>query len=260
MRLYRRFACAALALALAACQREAPSSAETAPVAAPASPAAQAATWFICDGIDAPVIYVAAQPDAHGAFSLREFDKTSAEFKPEQHLTRGEGDGAMGSVYTPFLANGAPYATMRALNPGMLEDESAAYTAPITEMRIGDRAVSCRWLERTRIIGFTTRRSIVVNEDADGDLIYHSYDFSQAPSAQRVDLDGAQRTTVFTLEVRGGSEETGPEGSIYRFEHDGYTYMVGVPDSGAATITVRRNDRPVQAETMLAYQAPPKNE
>lgn len=217
-------------------------------------------TYFVCDGIDAPVILVAAEPESGAdAISFREFNKISRQFEPEHTLTNGQEEGAAGGTYSSLMENGAEYAIVRRLNPGVLAEPSAAYTDPVSSVRIGARDISCRWYERTRVSGFTNARSLVVTEDADGDLILRTFDFSEAASARRIDLDGAQRSSVFSRELRGGTEETGPEGAIFRFEQDGQQFIVGVPETGEATLSIRQNGA-VNNETLLAYQTPPRNE
>ncbi len=260
--LYRGFVSVALVVALSACGQREPAETTSSPGAPIDSAApAQAMTFFICDGVDAPVILVASEPeDGRDAVSLREFNKISRQFEPEHVLTNGEEEGAAGSTYSSLMENGADYAVVRRLNPGVLGEPSAAYTDPVTSVRIGTREIGCRWYERARVNGFTNARSLVVTEDADGDLILRTFDFSEAANARRIDLDGAQRSTVFTREIRGGTEETGPEGAIFRFAQDGMTYVVGVPDVGEASFSVQRSAGAPSNETLLAVQTPPKNE
>jgi hypothetical protein len=251
MGLYRRFAGAAPAMFLLACGQAAP-----APDAGTHAAAPPGVTRFICDAIDAPTIVV-ARASADGSVTLREFDQTRAEFVADLHASTTESEGAAGSVFTTFMDGATHVATVRALNPDVLEEPSEAYTAPVADVRLGERAMTCRWLARTRLAGFTTRRSIVISEDDDGDLIYQSFDFAQADDAQRVDLDGAQRTTTISLEARGGSEETGPQGMAMRFEREGYAYVVSVSEAGEAALSIEQNGAPVQSEALIAFQTPP---
>lgn len=218
------------------------------------------AMFFICDGVDAPVILVAAEPEGGGdGVAFRVFNKISRQFEQERLLSKGAEEGAAGSAYATLMEDGAAYAVVRRLNPGVLADPSAAYTEPVSSVRIGARDIGCRWYERTRVAGFTSARSLVVTEDADGDLILRTFDFSEAADARPVQLDGAQRSTLFSRELRGGTEETGPEGAIFRFQQGDALYVVGVPESGEATLSIRQGAA-INNETLLAYQTPPRNE
>src|SRR5262249_19031675 len=136
MRLYPCLAGAALALLLAACQREAGAPAEAGP-----SPSNPTAVWFLCDGIDAPSIFVASEPDANAAFTLREFDKTRGALTSERRLVRGGEEGAAGSVITTLLENGAEAGSVRTVNPDVLTEPSAAFTPPVSSLRLGDRMI-----------------------------------------------------------------------------------------------------------------------
>ncbi|MGE3142640.1 MAG: hypothetical protein AB7L65_04920 [Hyphomonadaceae bacterium] len=256
-----RFGAAALALALAACGQTAPTAAPAAPPPTPraAAPGAAPALWFLCDGVDAPAIFAVSQPDAQKQVIIREYDKRAAAQMREARYRVGDADPGAGNVYYPLTGeNGTGY--LRALNPDVLDDPSAAYTTPFIEIKLGERVVSCRWLERTRLEGFSTHRTFVVSEDADGDLIYRTYDFADAGRAAPVALGGAQRTSVFSREVRGGAEDTGPEGARFSFSDKGYFYEIRLPEGGGAVATVTHAGAMVQNEPLIAAQTPPRNE
>jgi hypothetical protein len=153
------------------------------------------------------------------------------------------------------MQNGAEAGHVRQVNAGMLETPAAAYTTPFTSLRLGDRDITCRWMPRTRLMGFTGRRTIVVSEDIDGDLLYHSYDFATAAQAQPIELSENGRTTTFSLEVRDGAEATTPEGTRYDFRADMETDIGVIVDrAGPAHVEVRRHGpEPLQTEDLLAY-------
>lgn len=239
---------AALAL-LAACGPAPQRSAET-----PALPPAAAGPWFICDGVDAPALLVFERDGDQ--VRVAEYDKPNGAITARHEFTVGAEEGAAGSVYTTLLRDGAEAGAVRALNPGMLETPGAAYTAPISSVRIGERTVSCRWLPRTRLMGFTGRRSIVVSEDADGDLIYASYDFATAAQARPIELSDNARTTAFSLEARDGAETVDANGARFQFQADVETEIVVTrARDGTGRVEVRRHGpQPLQSEQLIAAQ------
>lgn len=244
------------AAALAACSPGAPPHATGTSTAASAT-ATSAETlqnaWFICDGTDAPtVLAFFGGPPGHTARMIEYTKPTGATAGPQVEYQLGEGDGAMGSIYTPLLLNGAEAGRIRAANPGMLETPGSAYTEVITEVTLGERSISCRWLPRTRLMGFSGKRTFVISEDADGDLIYDTYDFSRPPSPP-IDVSENGRTNTFSAEVRGGTEHSAPPGVVFRFEKAGYRYEVHA-DTGRATVLVFRGDRLLQTENMEAVE------
>lgn len=209
--------------------------------------------WFICDAINAPVLLVFERDGATAR--VAQYSKPTGEIVQRTEYQLGESEGAAGSIYTPLLQNGAEAGAIRQINSGMLETPASAYTPVYSSVRVGDRDISCRWMPRTRIMGFTGRRTIVVSEDADGDLLYHSYDFATAAEAQPIDLSENGRTTTFSLEVRDGAETIAAEGTSYAFRADAETDIaVSVDPSGVANVTVRRHGpEPVQTEDLIAY-------
>ena len=164
-----------LSLLVAACGRSEPPPPLPAPAANVVAP-----PWFICDAIDAPVLLVFERdgPKARVA----QYDKPNGALVRRTEYQIGAEEGAAGSVYTALLQNGVEVGHVRRINPDVMETPGAAYTTPFTAVRLAEREISCRWMPRTRLIGFTGRRTIVVSEDGDGDLLYHSYDFDSAAS------------------------------------------------------------------------------
>lgn len=237
----------AAALTLAACGQSEPPPLPDAP-AQTLTPA-----WFICDAINAPALLVFERDGSTAR--VAQYAKPTGEIVQRTEYQLGEGDGAAGSIYTPLLQNGVEAGAIRQINSGMLEAPGSAYTPVYSSVRIGDRDLSCRWMPRTRLMGFTGRRTIVVSEDADGDLLYHSYDFATAVEAQPIDLSENGRTTTFSLEVRDGAETTAAEGTTYAFRADVETDIsVLIDRAGVASVTVRRHGpSPVQTEDLIAY-------
>jgi len=240
----------ALALTLAACGQNEPPPPAAPP---PATATAVIPPWFICDAIDAPVLLVFERngPTAHVA----QYDKPNGALIQRTAYEIGAEEGAAGSVYTTLMQNGAEAGSVRQINPGVLENPASAYTPPFSSVRIGEREISCRWLPRTRLMGFTGRRTIVLHEDADGDLIYTSYDFASAAQAQQIELSENARTTSFSLERREVGETVTPDGTRYDVRGDVETeIVVTARPNHTGTVEVRRHGPdPVQTEDLIAF-------
>lgn len=245
-----RLTALAFVLALAACGQSAPPAPEAEQAAvAPTVPA----PWLICDALDAPVLLVFGA-QTNGTTEVAQYDKPNGALVQRTTYTIGASEGAAGSVYTTLQQNGADVGYVRQVNSGMLETPASAYTPAYTSVRIGERDIACRWMPRTRLMGFTGRRTIVVSEDQDGDLLYHSYDFASAAQAQTIDLSENGRTTSFSLEARDGAETVNQNGARYTFQADVETEIVVSASNGAGTVEVRRHGPdPVQREDLIAY-------
>lgn len=213
----------------------------------------QSQIWFFCDGIDTPVIYLFADTPDDGQVRFIEYDKRNGATVRSLDLGVGEGEGAAGSIYTPLTNGGQDFGHVRQVNAANFETPAAAYTTPYTSVQVENRNVECRWLPRTRVAAFTGRRSFVIHEDADGDLIYTTYDFANA-ATQPIDQSDNGRSTRFSVEVRGGQESVRPDGSDYTFPgRDGYSYHISLKIDGSGTLQVLRNGAQVQSEPLTAY-------
>ncbi|MFZ2028774.1 MAG: hypothetical protein WAU68_00570 [Vitreimonas sp.] len=247
------------ATVLAACGNPTSSTPATTTQAAAATttPAATSANrspiWFFCDGIDAPVVYLFANTASQNQTRFIEYDKRTGATLRSLDLQLGEGEGAAGSIYTPLQQNGQDFGHVRQVNAGAFETPAAAYTTPYTSVAIGEREVECRWLPRTRVAAFTGRRSFVIHEDADGDLIYTTFDFANA-ATQPIDQSENGRSTRFSVEVRGGQESVRPDGSDFTFPgRDGFSYHVALKSDGTGQLQVLRNGAQVQSEPLTAF-------
>lgn len=245
-----RYAIVAAAALLSACGQAEP----PAPLPQPPAQVAQSA-WFICDAINAPVILVFERDGSTAR--VAQYGKPNGEIVQRTEYQLGEQDAGAGSIYTALMQNGVEAGAIRQINSGMLETPGAAYTPVYSSVRLGDRDLSCRWMPRTRLMGFTGRRTIVVSEDGDGDLLYHSYDFATAADAQPIELSENGRTTTFSLELRDGAETLAPDGTRYDFRADVETDIsVALDQTGAGHIEVRRHGgAPLQSEDLIAYVA-----
>lgn len=243
-----RRAALAFTLTLAACGQSEPPPLPEAPAVT------QPAPWFICDAIDAPVLLAFTREGE--TTHVAQYDKPDGAIVQRMEYTADASEGAAGSVYTTLLQNGVEAGAIRQINPGMLETPGAAYTPPFTSVRIGERDISCRWLPRTRVMGFTGRRTIVVSEDQDGDLIYTSYDFETAAEARQVELSENGRSTTFSFEARNGSETVNANGARYHFQADVETeIIVTLYANGRGDVQVSRHGpTPVQTESLIAFQ------
>ncbi len=218
---------------------------------APETPTAVSSPWFLCDGVDAPALFV-FERDGSGV-RVTEYDKPNGAIVERSAYELGAEEGAMGSVYTALLRNGVEAGAIRQTNPAMLESPGSAYTLRISEVRLGERRISCRWLPRTRLISFTGRRSVVVHEDADGDLIYSSFNFTDAAGAGPIELSENGLSTTFSAEARGGEEALGRESAEFRFAAEGYTYVVTAGRDGTGSLDVLRDGEQVQSEPLVAF-------
>jgi len=242
-----RLLIATFALALAACGKPAP------PPPLP-EPPAQAAptTWFICDALNMPVVLVFERDG--GVARVAHYDKPNGALVQRTEYQLGAEEGAVGSIYLTLLQNGVEAGAIRRINSGMMETPVAAYTTPFTSVRIGDREAQCRWLPRTRVMGVTAKRTLVLHEDGDGDLIYTSYDFTAAAAARVVELSENARTSTFSAEVRGGEENVGADGESYTFRAGPVTYSVMIERDGQGALQVTGAAAPQAAEPFIALQ------
>jgi hypothetical protein len=234
-------------LSAVACNQTPPSAPQEAAIAS-----AEPSLWFICDAINAHSVFVFEKDASGSGVQLTEYGKSDGAIA-HRALTLGAAEGA-GSVYTSLMDTDAEVGAVRNINPGMLETPAAVYTTPFTSLTLGERAIMCRWLARTRLIAFSDRRSLAITEDADGDLIYTTFNFADAAAAQPIDLSDGGRSTTFSLEVRGGEEMVTPSGAEYRFENGEYAYVVTAPTEGQAHLEVLRGGRSIQTEPLIAVQ------
>lgn len=245
------------ALALAACGAQpatiSTAVATTARATAPTDTGLPAvAPWFICDGTDTPAVFEVER--AGTVARVAEYTKPTGAIANRTEFDLADGDGAAGHVYYPLQRDGQDSGFVRETNSAVL-DPGVAYTPVITEIKIGDRDVSCRWMPRTRLTGFTGRRSFVVSEDASGDLIYTAYSFADAANAKPAQLSDNANTTTFSLEVRDGQENVTPDHTEYRFTNNGYTYVITAHNNQTGTIAVLHGGQQVQSEPITAFES-----
>ena len=237
----------ALVIALSACgQQEAPPPVEEVFVRQPPP-------WFICDAINAPALFVFDRVNAD--VRVAEYDKPDGAIVQRQGYFVGDEEGAAGSVMTELVRDDGVDGAIRQVNPGMLATPGSAYTLPFASVRLDGRDINCRWMPRTRVMGFTGRRSFVVYEDQSGDLIYAAYNFVDAANARPVELtENGRTTTPFSVEVRNGTEAQTPQALAYTFETQGFRYVVTLNRDGTGALDVFRDGVALQSEPLVGYQ------
>jgi hypothetical protein len=243
-----------LALSLAACGQPATTrtNGDAADVTAPDTGLPRVAPWFICDSIDAPSLYEIEH--AGGVARIAEYAKPTGAIANRMEFDLGDDDPGAGNIYNALKRDGQEMGYVRRINPGVLETQGIAYTPVFTEVKIGDRTVACRWLPRTRLFGFTGKRSFAVTEDASGDLIYTAYGFADAAAQRQVELSDNARTTTFSLEVRGGTEDVKPDHTTYRFTNGAYVYLITANADQTGTLAVLEGAREMQSEPITAFE------
>lgn len=244
-----RRALLAFAFALTACgQQEAPP-----PPASDEVTIRIPAPWFICDATNIPAIFVFNRTGEN--VQVAEYEKPSGAIVGRHGYIGGPEEGAAGSIYMDIYRDEGTGGGIRRINPGMLETPGSAYTPVFTSVELDRRNINCRWMPRTRVMGFTGRRSFVVYEDASGDLIYTAYNFVDAPRARPIELsENGRSTTPFSVEVRDGAEAQTPEGVTYTFETQGFRYTIALNRDGTGTLDVSQGGVPMQTEDLIGYQ------
>ncbi len=194
-------------------------------------------------------VIVVSLPDSRGEVSLVQ---PLSEDRPSR-FKLGRPDPGAGQVYWPLSGpDGTEAGHLHSFNPGALSDPHDATTPSFTSIRVAGAEWSCRWLARTRLMGFSARRTVLITQGADGAFEYRTYDFKDAARAKLVEPDGAQRTTTASLDVRGGRQTR--EG--FEFRNGAIVYDVAASPSGAA-ILVRRNARLALREPLIAWTMAP---
>lgn len=244
-----RIAAAFLALALVGCNQE---------PAAPAAPEAEQVfvrvppPWFICDSINSPAVIVFDRNPA-GDVRVAEYQKSDGSIVQRIGYFVGDEDAAAGSVNTELVRDQGSDGWVRNTNAGMLETPASAYTTRFVSALLDGRDVQCRWLPRTRVMGFTSRRSFAVHEDASGALTYTAYNFTDA-STRPVDGRENARTTASSLELTGGVAGQTPEATTYTFETQGFRYVLSLNRDGTGSLDVTRDGAPLSNEPLIGYQ------
>ena len=107
--------------------------------------------------------------------------------------------------------------------------------------------LNCRWLEATRLLGFSAKRVIEITSDQ-GRLEYRSFDYKDAGKAKKVETDSAQQSTTPSLDLKGGRRV----GGRMRFEGNGYVFLVSASVADAR-ILVTRAGRTILNEPLVGW-------
>lgn len=244
-----RIAAAALALALTACGQ----SNETPPALEPSVFVRTPPPWFICDSINSGAVIVLDRNEA-GDVRVAEYQKSDGSIVQRIGYFVGDEDGAAGSINTELVRDQGSDGWVRQTNAGMLETPASAYTPRFVSAQLDGRDIQCRWLPRTRVMGFTSRRSFVVSEDANGALTYTAYNFADSGGSRPVDGAENARTTAASLELSGGMAGETAEARTYTFETQGFRYLLSLNRDGTGSLDVTRDGAPLTNEPLIGYQ------
>ena len=217
--------------------------------------------WFICDGIDTPTISVLGWPAASGRSRLSTYRRSSTGGYTFQNYRVGPGDAGAGQVHYPLTLakgsttpSGVPY-NVASFNTGMLDQPEQALTPPILGVTSAESDGQCRWVLNTRLLGFSSRRSVQITQGSGG-LTYQTWNFGDAATSRPVNPDGVQRSSVPSLSISGGLRLISNTQESFVFQNAGYTYTVRVARQGqppAASITVSRGGKVLQTEDLTGY-------
>lgn len=200
--------------------------------------------WFVCAPVDGADMTVVGLPDSRRQVSI---PQPLGPSSPDVYKL-GQADPGAGQVFWPLSTpDGKEVGNIHAFNPGALGDPKAATTPTFTSIRLSGAQWNCRWLERTRLMGFSTKRTVAVTQAPDGALEYRTFDFSDAGKLKRIDA-GAEQTTTASLDVKGG--EAIPSG--FAFRSGAYAYRITI-DLPGARITVRKDGHVIAAEPLVAW-------
>ena len=160
----------------------------------------------------------------------------------------GAPDPGAGQVYWPLSdASGKQVGDLHAFNPGALGDPKAATTPTFTSIRADAAQWNCRWLEHTRLLGFSRNRVIEITTGPGG-LEYRSFDFKDAARARKVQTGGAQQSTTASLDIKGGRRVGGP----MQFDSQGYSFRLAASPADARILVVH-SGRTILNEPLVAW-------
>ena len=213
--------------------------------------------WFLCDSIDAPFNAVMGWPDARDLSRLSVYSKASAGQYRFRTYRVGRADPGAGQINYALSTSGAfpaPGSAPFFVGAFNAVGTPGAITPGILTLSSAEASGQCRWVVDTRLLGFSSRRSVLVTETPGGLLTYQTFDNS-AP-VRVTNPDGVQRSSVPTLRIVGGSRSVTGTQEVFTFQNAGYTYTVQVARQGrpaGASVSVSRGGKLVQTETLTGY-------
>lgn len=200
--------------------------------------------WFVCSPLDGADQTVVGLPMAGQKLWI--VQPLSGEAPDIYKL--GRPDPGAGQIYWPLGDKaGKEVGALHAFNPGVLGEGRVATTPTFISIRIAGAQLNCRWLEGTRLLGFSNKRVIEITSEQGG-LEYQSFDYKDAGKARKVETDSAQQSTTPSLDIKGGRGD----GGRMRFENQGFVYEV-TASSTDARITISRAGRRIAVEPLMAW-------
>ena len=200
--------------------------------------------WFICaplDGADQTVVGLPLK-------GQRLWIVQPLSGEPSEVYRLGAPDPGAGQIYWPLSEpGGKEVGNLHAFNPGALGDPKAATTPTLTSIRINGAQWNCRWLERTRLLGFSSKRVVEITSGPGG-LEYRTFDYRDTGKAKKVETGSAQQSTTPSLDLKGGRLAAGR----MRFESNGYVFLVSA-SSADARIVVMHAGRSILNEPLVAW-------
>ncbi len=168
--------------------------------------------------------------------------------EPSDVYKLGAPDPGAGQVYWPLSDTaGKQVGALHAFNPAVLGEGTWATTPTFTSIRIAGAQLNCRWLQRTRLLGFTSKRVIEITSGPAG-LEYQSFDYRDAGKSRKVDVGSAQQSTTPSLDLKHGRMM----GGAMRFEGNGYAFQV-TASARDARIVVTQRGKTVLNEPLIAW-------
>ena len=200
--------------------------------------------WFVCSALDGFDQTVVGLPMKGGKLWIAQ----PLTGEPSDVYKLGRPDPGAGQVYWPLSDSaGKPVGALHAFNPGVLGEGRYATTPPFISIRANAAQLNCRWLEHTRLLGFSGKRVIEIFSGPNG-LEYQSFDKRDAGRSRKVDVGSAQQSTTPSLDLKHGRMA----GGVMRFEGNGYVFQI-TASARDASIVVTQRGKTVLNEPLIAW-------
>ena len=200
--------------------------------------------WFVCSPLDGADQTVVGLP--FKGQSLWIVQPLSGE--PSEIYKLGAADPGAGQVYWPLGDHaGKEIGNLHAFNPGVLGEGRFVTTPTFTSIRINGAQWNCRWLEHTRLLGFSSKRVIEITSGPDG-LEYQTFDYRDAGKARKVETGSAQQSTTPSLDLKGGRRV----GGRMQFDSNGYSFRVSASASDARVVVIH-GGRAILNEPLIGW-------
>ena len=199
--------------------------------------------WFVCAPLDGTDQTVVGLPDK--ASKVRITQPLSAGAASVFKL--GRADPGAGQIYWALSdASGKEVGDLHAFNTGVFGDPVVATTPTFLEVRANAAQWSCRWIERTTLLGFSAKRVFEIFSGG-GATHYQTFDFKDAGAQKRV-KGGVQDTTTPSLDITGGYWIN----DRLHFENQGYAYDITMTPKDAR-VEVSKAGRRISNEPLIAW-------